>query len=234
MKKTIAASVLSALVALGSAPAVAEFQPTGQSTGVFAGAALGALAGGPLGLVLGSAAGGLIGLERDRRDEIDAAQNELTNLRKQAAASERDRQELARRSSEREQLACTAGTEAGAALLAIENGFSISVPFRTGSDRIEAERARELGRLAEALKSLPQLMVHIDGRTDSRGGATANRELGTRRAAAVRTLLEGSGIPPQRIAQTASGLQYASHGREDAEGLFYDRRVVVTFHHLPK
>jgi len=228
MNKSIAATALAAALALGATPASAE---SGQTTGVFAGAAIGALAGGPLGLVIGSAAGGLFGLESDRRDELDTAR---ADLNRRVAAAERDRQEVVRRTAELERRALGAESELGAALLAIENGFTVSVPFRTGSDHIDADRTRELARLAEALKSVPQLMVHIDGRTDARGGESANRGLGQERAEAVRALLEQHGIAAARIARTATGKQHATHPTDDVEGLFHDRRAVITFHRLPK
>ena len=42
-------------------------------------------------------------------------------------------------------------------------------------------------------------LVHIEGHTDSRGSASANLDLSTRRAAAVRQYLIDKGVEPARL-----------------------------------
>ena len=84
--------------------------------------------------------------------------------------------------------------------------------FASGSSQLSLAGQREIRRLSDALNDLaldiPETVdwiLRIDGHTDKVGSALANRELSTRRALAVSTLLINRGFPPERIAVTGFG-----------------------------
>ena len=84
--------------------------------------------------------------------------------------------------------------------------------FASGSTQLSPAGQREIRRLSDALNDLaldiPETVdwiLRIDGHTDKVGSALANRELSTRRALAVSTLLINRGFPPERIAVTGFG-----------------------------
>ena len=81
--------------------------------------------------------------------------------------------------------------------------------FASGSSQLSPAGQREIRRLSDALNDLAldipegvDWILGIDGHTDKVGSALANRELSTRRALAVSTLLINRGFPPERIAVT--------------------------------
>ena len=84
--------------------------------------------------------------------------------------------------------------------------------FASGSSQLSPAGQREIRRLSDALNDLAldipesvDWILRIDGHTDKVGSALANRELSTRRALAVSTLLINRGFPPERIAVTGFG-----------------------------
>ena len=84
--------------------------------------------------------------------------------------------------------------------------------FASGSSQLSPAGQREIRRLSDVLNDLAldipenaDWILRIDGHTDKVGSASANRELSSRRAQAVSTLLINRGFPPERIAVTGFG-----------------------------
>jgi len=79
------------------------------------------------------------------------------------------------------------------------------IDFERGSDRLQPEAAPLLDSIAALLASAPELAVEVEGHTDGRGDAAANRRLSQLRAQAVKAFLTGKGIAPDRIHTLGSG-----------------------------
>ena len=98
--------------------------------------------------------------------------------------------------------------------------------FDTGSDRIQPESAPTLKEIAAMLVEHAQLRLGIEGHTDNVGTATANRELSSRRAEAVKTYLTGElRVDPARLIATGLGSTKPAQPNTTPEGRQTNRRV---------
>jgi peptidoglycan-associated lipoprotein len=88
------------------------------------------------------------------------------------------------------------------------------VYFNAGESVLQNDERDALTRAAPAinriLRNYSDLVIVIEGHTDDGGSRKFNRELGKRRADAVREILVGAGVPAQRL-RTAS---IADHERQ--------------------
>lgn len=102
--------------------------------------------------------------------------------------------------------------------------------FDTGSAAIRPADRGVAPALAQVLNAYPNARVRIVGYADARGGASANADLGRRRADAVADAIAAAGIARARI-ETASGGEGAPVApNADPQGRFENRRteLVVT------
>ncbi len=231
MQRYVRTVVLTAILS-GAALAPPAFAADGgghrsEVLGFGGGAAFGALVAGPPGAILGAIGGGLFAryrqLEKTHHQDTQAlgdARGSIADLRSRLA--KRDLQAVTRHEVIERQSDTAAAT-------AVARGFSLMVPFRTDSAALEPQFHRQLERLAGALKMFPQLQVQLAGYADPRGSDAHNLALSERRVAAVRELLVGSGVPAERIRQSAYGERDPASKGSDSESLFFDRRVRITF-----
>lgn len=112
---------------------------------------------------------------------------------------------------------------------AITDGLTVSIPFRTGSWRLEPHLEAHLGALAGALVDIPCLQVKLEGHADTRGARRFNHKLSMRRVYAVWTVLAREGVPIERMRLKAHGDRGALYGKGDRGGYSFDRRVVISF-----
>lgn len=70
---------------------------------------------------------------------------------------------------------------------------------------IRADASRELDKLVSTLRRYPSLVIEIRSHTDSRGDATYNRDLSSRRARSVADYLVSKGITRKRISSRGMG-----------------------------
>jgi OOP family OmpA-OmpF porin len=101
--------------------------------------------------------------------------------------------------------------------------------FASGSTTLRSEARAVLDQLVERLR-LQDLAYTLEvyGHTDSRGSASANLELGRRRALAVRDYLHrDGGLPLQRISTTSLGESLPSADNSTARGRALNRRASV-------
>ena len=207
-------------------PAAADSQ---GAIGFGAGAAFGALVAGPPGAILGALGGGLF--ERSRHLEHAHARDRRALARTEARVADLKGRLAARDVKPTRARAGTAaaGHRSTPAAVAVARGFTLSVPFRTDSAAVEPHFRARLQNLAGALKAFPGLQVVLAGYADPRGTDAHNLALSRRRVAAVRRLLLDSGIASRRIEGAGHGEADALVPAGDREGLFFDRRVVITF-----
>jgi outer membrane protein OmpA-like peptidoglycan-associated protein len=103
------------------------------------------------------------------------------------------------------------------------------VLFDTGRATLKAGAARDLDRLATALKDNPNTRVKIEGYTDSVGSAAYNQGLSERRAQAVADALEMRNVPADRYQVEGLGKEYPVASNTTPEGRQQNRRVEIVF-----
>lgn len=67
----------------------------------------------------------------------------------------------------------------------------------------------------------------LEGHTDNVGGAAFNRDLSTRRAAAVRTYLANAGVPADRLSSIGLGFDKPVASNDTQAGHAENRRVEI-------
>lgn len=197
-----------------------------QSIGLGSGAAIGALAGGPVGLIIGAAMGGWLGdrfhHERAARAESDQqasqAQAQTVSLEQRLSGTER---QLAASESELQ-------SERSAHRDDVEHAVALDVHFRTEDSTIDAGDEQRLAELASFVVPLDGTVIRLDGHADVRGTQKYNDSLSAARAESVRDALVRAGMPAERIVVTSEGSADATATDQDADGMALDRRVAVT------
>jgi outer membrane protein OmpA-like peptidoglycan-associated protein len=194
-----------------------------ESIGLGSGAAIGAMAGGPVGFVLGAAFGGWLGdrfhHERQERRMADQRAAEASahagSLQTLLTASERtvaakDAELFTQRVEHRRDL---------------QEALSVEVFFRTEESGLGGATEERLARLAALVEPMEGAVIRLDGYTDVRGTETFNTTLSTARAEAVRDALIRGGMPAERVIVTAVGESGSTAAEQDTDGMALDRRV---------
>ena len=99
------------------------------------------------------------------------------------------------------------------------------VRFNTGSAVLDPSSSTVLEEVAAALKAQPEVRVEIQGHTDDKGAAEANRELSSRRAEAVRQVLIKAGIDGGRLTAVGYGEDLPVADNTTEAGRATNRRV---------
>lgn len=104
----------------------------------------------------------------------------------------------------------------------------VGLGFASGSAELDEEDTSLLGRIASAIRRFPEARLSIEGHTDSRGDARANRALSRERAVAVRDwLAERLSISPDRVPAEGFGESRPVASNDSAEGRALNRRIDV-------
>lgn len=99
--------------------------------------------------------------------------------------------------------------------------------FRTGSARLDSKGREAIGQIAEAMRSLPNISIMVEGHTDNRGNADRNWELSLDRALSVTQALIDFDISPDRIVAAGRG-EYAPRATNStANGRALNRRTEI-------
>lgn len=99
--------------------------------------------------------------------------------------------------------------------------------FATDSWRIQAADTARLRADADSLKARPDVKIVIVGHCDPRASETYNRELGRRRAQAVRDFLVAAGVGADRVSVRSEGKKRPISTKPDEYWL--DRRIEFEF-----
>jgi outer membrane protein OmpA-like peptidoglycan-associated protein len=86
-----------------------------------------------------------------------------------------------------------------------------------------------LNRIAEVMQANPTLLVSLEGHTDPRADDAYNRDLGNRRAIAVRNYLRTQGIAPERMTIRSFGETRRLSTRQTRLDYARDRRVELIY-----
>ena len=81
--------------------------------------------------------------------------------------------------------------------------LSQNLLFASGSDKIDWKGKKAIIQVAQVLNSNQDILVNVEGHTDSDGNPNSNWDLSVRRATAVVKVLTGQGVDAKRV--TASG-----------------------------
>lgn len=104
--------------------------------------------------------------------------------------------------------------------------ISESIYFETGKSVIKAESFGLLDEIASVILDHPELLkVRIEGHTDSRGSAGANKSLSDKRASAVRDYLMGKGVDGGRLDSEGFGEERPLDPANNAGAWEKNRRV---------
>jgi len=223
MGKHIVIAILTAAFAMPGWSAEPNGAPNEERIGVGSGAALGAIAGGPIGLIIGAALGGWAGdkfhRERSARQDVEAryteASAELVALEQLLRGSEQHLSQLTTEWSAREQNYRAA----------LEGALEVEVYFRTDDAALDAATEARLRGIADLIASMDELAVVVAGFADARGDETYNEQLSARRAAVVRDALIKGGVPAERITANAVGESQSTAAEQDLDALALERRV---------
>lgn len=106
------------------------------------------------------------------------------------------------------------------------------ITFDSGSDRITAEGSAILDEIAPLLRHAfaadPALTIEIGGHTDDQGDESANLDLSTRRAEAVRAALADLGVPAERLSIAGYGESRPIADNTTSAGRAANRRIEFT------
>jgi outer membrane protein OmpA-like peptidoglycan-associated protein len=197
-----------------------------QSIGLGSGAAIGALAGGPVGLIIGAAMGGWLG-DRFHHEKVARAESE-----QQAGAAQAQAASLGQKLNATEQQLTTSEAqlqnERNAHRDDVARAVALDVHFRTEDSTIDGADEQRLAELASFIAPLDGTVIRLDGHADVRGTTKYNDALSTARAESVRDVLVRAGMPAERIVVTGEGSADATATDQDVDGMALDRRVAVT------
>lgn len=99
--------------------------------------------------------------------------------------------------------------------------------FPTDSANLNPSIRADLQTVARSLMSYPASTVQVLGHTDNTGTAAYNYDLSQRRAAAVSSVLIGSGVPATRIQTIGRGMDQPVASNLTTEGRAQNRRVDI-------
>jgi outer membrane protein OmpA-like peptidoglycan-associated protein len=103
-----------------------------------------------------------------------------------------------------------------------------SVQFKFDSSKIEKDQTTLLDQVAGQIKSDPDAILVLEGRTDSVGDSTYNVQLGEKRLDAVaRYLVVEQGVAMQQIYKTSFGADHPISDNKTKEGRAQNRAVVI-------
>jgi outer membrane protein OmpA-like peptidoglycan-associated protein len=154
--------------------------------------------------------------EDERRQAEAAHQEELAHLREE---QQRTREEL------RTTLSRLADVRQEA------RGLIVTLPgsiyFETNKSVIQPAMRSRLSEIGRALAAVPDQSVLIEGHTDSVGSSEYNLELSRLRAEAVRSVLVGAGVAPDRVETQGYGETRPVATNATAAGKAQNRRVEI-------
>lgn len=109
----------------------------------------------------------------------------------------------------------------------LKKGESIRVKvyFETAKWDITSQGASDLQQAYETLKAYPEMVVMIEGHTDSKGTDEYNRELSIKRAKSVKTWLISQGIASDRLETIGYGETRPVDTNETSDGRANNRRI---------
>ena len=204
--------------------------------GMGVGAATGTLIAGPIGFLVGGVVGALVGSTQPAEKDITAIDDYASNDEDTSVITsvETDRSELA--NLQVAQLGpintvvdTSIDSQDDSLIDILTADLSLDIYFRSGSTDIESFYPARLTAIADLVKEIDQLELHLDGYTDRRGDKSQNIALANKRIDNVRQQLINAGVDENRIISKAFGEMKMVSNAGDLEGYTFDRKVVIRF-----
>lgn len=226
---TILSLALALPIGVQAQPASALDEAKGPVAGLFTGAAIG----GPAGAVVGALAGAFIGHIEIQKDALSSAEEKL-------AASESQRQQLAKQLQQHQSSLAEASHQHQQTLIAasqdwdnkrqsLQENFAFCMQFRTGSASLEPRYQKQLNALAMVMQTFPEFDIQVAASADKRGSEAYNLKLKQQRAQSVIAQLISAGVDANRIQNADNNTLQPNYSVEDVEGLGFDRFAVISF-----
>lgn len=204
-----------------------------EKSGVAGGAVFGGIVAGPPGFVIGAFAGGIIGRHQGMEEALAQKDEKIrtmqATLEQQQASIAVQAQAPADNALRLASLEQVSVIEARDLQEILQDGFEITIHFRTGSDQVEHHFSQAIHKTAEVVRQIPGVQIHLMGYADPRGTTAQNELLSARRVEAVRNKFVEEGLEPGRIHIHVIGERQSLGLGQDAESLSFDRRVVIQF-----
>ena len=216
-----------------------EITETYMLPGMGIGAATGTAIAGPVGLIVGGFIGAFVGSNQDVSNEPNVLQEQ-----KNAAAYDNNEASEVHAEIDSIDLPSVQVAQLGPINTVADDDISmqntdivdiltkdlsLDVYFRSGSTDIEAFYPARLVAIANLMKNMDQLELHLDGYTDRRGDQSQNIALANQRLNNVRQQLIDSGVNENRIISKAFGETKMVSQAGDLEAYTFDRKVVIRF-----
>jgi sortase system peptidoglycan-associated protein len=212
-------------------------QTQNENIGFGTGAAIGAIAAGPVGAIVAGLGGIFIAKFINVNDDNDKLTSALVKAQQKQLSNEQVQSQYHAKLQRLE-------TSYQQQLVTLENkqkqqnetgqlqadNLLMSLQFSTGSSDIAPHYQEQLAALAQILNASPAMKIDLSGYTDLIGEQALNQTLSQARVESVRTLLMAQGVDEQKIATFAFGEDSPVVANSEREVSFYDRRVVLKLH----
>lgn len=230
------AALIAASSLIATPVAAEESSVAAKDRNILVGAGSGALIGtavaGPVGGVIGGIFGVLIGNERNHDNTQKEMTITLANYQKQMEEA----QELARTQQHQYDLAVQQlrDLERQRSLVNLTEvrevdviPIELNLQFATGSSEISSHYFVGLDEVAKRLKLNKQLSAELIGYADRTGDPKSNQVLSEHRAQSVMQYLIAQGVGQHQIEVDGYGEKQPVSQKQDMQGDFFDRRVLV-------
>lgn len=195
-----------------------------QVKGFGIGALVGGIIAGPPGLVIGAAIGSGIGEHEETKNSIESLEKELADNKLEF---EKIANEMVRINSEHQQALQNVKLETSYnETKSLSEKVSLSIFFRTASSNIEQQFEQSITNLVALIEEHPEVKVHINAYSDTRGSGHYNFELSQQRAQSVANKIIENGLDANRIIIHAFG-ETDSSTLNDLDSYVFDRRVDI-------
>ncbi len=205
----------------------ANYPEEWQGAGV--GAIAGAIVGGPAGLVVGLTSGALFGRQAGVESELMAVRSKVEGLEQSLIKAKQGLDQSEQQQQSLKRALVLAKEQIKQQLNHFAQSFVLTVSFRTEGAQIEHQYTSQLYQVAQLVKQIPTLKLHLNAYTDARGSKSYNEKLAQRRAESVSSYLQRLGVDSGRINLESHGEDQSEYPETDIEGTGFDRHVLITF-----
>ena len=228
--RTLKTIILTSIICFQSITLASEIQNEPASNKENIGFGLGALVGGvlagPVGVVIGAGGGTWLGDRENESDKTIAALEKELNAKSIEIAYQQNELAETKRSFQKEFQKVSRNKEIRS-LEKLSDGISYVIYYKTNESIIHHEILPEIKKLANLIKTYPEIKIQINGYADYRGTDNHNLVLSKERVSNVRTEFIKAGISNQRFQTHAYGESKASANVGDTESYVFDRRVTI-------